>query len=100
MSFLGSSMVTVTLAFAVLDLSNSAAALGIVLAARSVPQVAFMLLGSVISDRVSRSTVMVVSNALLNFTRNGTFIAGPSSRPASSSRPARGGRSPSTASAS
>ena len=137
MSFLGSSMVPVALAFAVLDLSNSAAALGIVLAARSIPQVAFMLLGGVISDRVSRSTVMVVSNALsgvsqclaatllitgnaevwslaaieavngtvaaftfpamtsvvpmvverdqlqqsnalLNFTRNGTFIAGPS----------------------
>ena len=51
-------MAPVALAFAVLDLSDSAAALGVVLAARTLPMVLFLLVGGVVSDRFSRSTVM------------------------------------------
>lgn len=71
LSFLGSSMVSVALAFAVLDITDSAGALGVVLAARSVPQAAFMLVGGVVADRFSRSTVMVVSNLLSGCTQCG-----------------------------
>ena len=64
LSFLGSAMAPVALAFAVLDLSSSAAALGIVLAARSIPMAALLLVGGVVSDRFSRSQILVVSNTL------------------------------------
>ncbi|MGH3360064.1 MAG: MFS transporter, partial [Nocardioidaceae bacterium] len=64
LSFLGSGMTPVALAFAVLDLTGSAASLGVVLAARSIPMAGFMLLGGVVSDRFSRSQVLVVSNTL------------------------------------
>lgn len=69
MSFLGSSMAPIALAFAVLDLSGSAASLGIVLAARSIPMVALMLIGGVVSDRFSRSQVLVISNTLTGLTQ-------------------------------
>lgn len=62
-SMLGSSMAPVALAFGVLDISNSAAALGTVLAARSIPMAAFMLLGGVVADRFSRSAVLRLSHA-------------------------------------
>lgn len=69
LSFLGSSMVSVALAFAVLDISGSPAALGTVLAARSIPLATFMLVGGVVSDRFSRSAVLVVSNTLSGVTQ-------------------------------
>ncbi len=65
----GSTMAPVALAFAVLDLSGSAAALGVVLAARTLPMVLFLLVGGVVSDRFSRSTVMRTSNALSALTQ-------------------------------
>lgn len=61
-SLLGSGMAPVALAFAVLDVSDSAAVLGLVLAARSIPMVGFLLLGGVVADRFSRSTVLVWSH--------------------------------------
>lgn len=54
----GSSMAGVALAFAVLDVSDSASALGWVLAAWSVPSVAFMLFGGAIADRLPRAVVL------------------------------------------
>lgn len=61
----GSMMAPVALAFAVLDLPGATAtALGVVLAARTVPMVAFLLFGGVVADRFSRATVMQVSNLL------------------------------------
>ena len=65
----GSAMAPVALAFAVLDLSGSAAALGVVLAARTLPMVLFLLVGGVVSDRFSRSTVMRTSNILSGLTQ-------------------------------
>ena len=57
-SMLGNAMAPVAIAFAVLDLTGSAAALGIVLAARSIPQVLFMLASGVIADRFDRARVL------------------------------------------
>src|ERR687891_470628 len=51
-SLLGDGMVPVALAFAVLDLTGSATDLGIVLAARTIPLVAFLLAGGVWADRL------------------------------------------------
>lgn len=61
-SMLGSAMAPVALAFAVLDLTGSTTKLGIVLTARQVPTVLFLLVGGVWSDRLPRHHVMVSSN--------------------------------------
>ena len=63
-SLLGSAIAPIALAFAVLDLTGSPISLGVVLAARSVPQVIFMLVGGVIADRWPRQLVMFGANAL------------------------------------
>ena len=51
-------MAPVALAFAVLHVSDSAGALGLVLAAHSIPQVVFLLLGGVVADRLGRTLVI------------------------------------------
>jgi MFS family permease len=61
-SMVGSAMAPVALAFAVLDLTGSTTDLGLVLAARSVATITFLLLGGVWSDRLPRHHVMVGSN--------------------------------------
>lgn len=58
-SFLGNVMAPIALAFAVLDLTGSAGDLGIVLAARSLPTVAFLLVGGVWADRLPRHVLLV-----------------------------------------
>lgn len=60
----GSSMTGVALAFAVLDISDSASALGVVVAAASIPTVVFMLLGGAIADRLPRAVVLRGCNLL------------------------------------
>src|SRR6266536_2638314 len=55
-------MSTVALAFAVLDGGGSAADLGYVFAAGVVPQVAFMLGGGVVADRLGRRPVMLAAD--------------------------------------
>ncbi|TWD74911.1 putative MFS family arabinose efflux permease [Kribbella amoyensis] len=59
-SLLGSSIAPIALVFAVLDVADSASAVGIVLAARSIPNVIFLLIGGVIADRLPRHLVLVV----------------------------------------
>jgi len=66
---LGSTMATVALAFAVLDLTGSATALGQVLAAHTVPMVVFLLYGGVIADRLPRTLVLQVSNVSSGLTQ-------------------------------
>jgi len=61
-SLLGSAIAPIALAFAVLDLTGSPTSLGLVLAARAIPQVLFMLVGGVIADRWPRQLVMVGAN--------------------------------------
>lgn len=57
-------MAPVALAFAVLEIRDSATALGIVLAARMAPTVLFLVVGGVIADRLPRTTVLVGSNVI------------------------------------
>lgn len=59
---LGNMMAGVALAFAVLDLTKSASALGQVLAASTIPMVVFLLFGGVIADRFPRAVVLQLSN--------------------------------------
>jgi MFS family permease len=61
-SVLGDRMVTIALAFAVLELGGSAPEVGIVLACRTLPLVATLLIGGVVADRVSRRSVMVTAD--------------------------------------
>ncbi len=61
-NLLGLSMANVALAFAVLDLDGSAADLGFVLAAHTVPMVLFLLVGGVVADRWPRTLVMQGGN--------------------------------------
>jgi MFS family permease len=63
-SMLGTAIAPVAIAFAVLDLTGSAAALGLVLAARSIPEVVFLLVGGVVADRFDRARVLVVANVV------------------------------------
>jgi len=58
-SVVGNAFTNVALAFGVLDATGSAQDVGIVLACRTVAQVAFMLLGGAWGDRVSRRTLLV-----------------------------------------
>jgi MFS family permease len=63
-AFLGNAIAPVALAFAVLELTDSKTDLGLVLAARSLPQVLFMLAGGIWADRLPRHHVMVVSDLI------------------------------------
>ncbi|GAB77675.1 Transmembrane secretion effector [Austwickia chelonae] len=58
----GSVMAPIALAFAVLEMTSSVTALGQVLAARSIPLVVLLLVGGVVADRFSRSTVLMLSH--------------------------------------
>jgi MFS family permease len=60
----GNAFTNVALAFAVLDLTDSKADLGYVLAAQMVPLVVFMLVGGIWADRLPRHQVMVASNVV------------------------------------
>ncbi|TCM48185.1 MFS transporter [Kribbella sp. VKM Ac-2568] len=68
-SLLGSSIAPIALVFAVLDVSDEATAVGIVLAARSIPNVVFLLIGGVIADRLPRRLVLVVANTVSGLTQ-------------------------------
>ncbi|MDM4762388.1 MFS transporter [Galbitalea sp. SE-J8] len=58
----GNAIAPVALAFAVLDLTGSAAALGLVVASRSIANVAVLLVGGVIADRLPRQLVLLVAS--------------------------------------
>lgn len=61
---LGDAVAPIALAFAVLDLGFSAVQLGIVVAARSIPNVVLVLVGGVLADRMPRPVVLIGSSAL------------------------------------
>jgi MFS family permease len=64
-SLIGSSITTIALAFAVLEISHdSSTAVGIVMAAGLVPLVAFLLIGGVWADRLPRQWVMLISDVV------------------------------------
>jgi MFS family permease len=62
MSRFGDRLVPIALAFAVLDLTGSAADLGYVLAAATVPMLVFVMVAGVWADRLPRQLVMLVSD--------------------------------------
>src|SRR6476646_1355691 len=68
-SAFGSALVPVALAFAVIDLTSSEAALGLVLAAGLCSRVALLLLGGVLADRMPRQRVMLAADALRALTQ-------------------------------
>ncbi|NYI99492.1 hypothetical protein HNR19_000191 [Nocardioides thalensis] len=60
----GTSMSPIALAFAVLAITDSASALGLVIAAWTVPMVAFMMIGGAIADRLPRGAVLRGANVV------------------------------------
>lgn len=73
-SVIGDCIVIVALALFVIELTGSATDLGFVLAAASLPLVAFLLLGGVWADRLPRHRVMVVTD-LVRFTLHALLAA-------------------------
>jgi len=73
-SMAGSSMAPVALTFAVLHLQDKASALAQVLAARMIPMIVLVLVGGVISDRFSRTTVMQLSHGLTAMTQGAAAV--------------------------
>jgi MFS family permease len=61
-SVVGDGAYTTALAWQVLDLTGSATAMGVVLVARSIPMLLFLLIGGVAADRLPRRLVMLVSD--------------------------------------
>ena len=64
LSVIGDGIAPIAIAFAVLDLTHSATDLGFVLTAGYLPMVAFLLVGGVWADRLSRRAVMLVADAV------------------------------------
>ncbi|MCR3754494.1 MFS transporter [Lentzea californiensis] len=60
----GNAMAPIALAFAVLDLTSSITSLGLVVAARSLTNVVFLLYGGVVADRLPRQLVLAGSCAV------------------------------------
>ena len=72
-SLLGDSFTSVALAFAVLSI-GTASDLGYVFAARSVPLVAFLLVGGVFADRLPRRVVMLTADVVRFGTQGATAL--------------------------
>jgi len=68
-TMLGNAVAPIALAFAVLDLTGSARDLGLVVGARSLTNVVFVLFGGVIADRMPRHLVMVGASLLAAVTQ-------------------------------
>lgn len=73
-SVFGNFVAPVAIAFAVLNLTGSTSDLGLVLAARMVPQVVFLLLGGIWADRLPRHLVMVVSDLVTGAAQAATAV--------------------------
>ena len=72
-SLLGTGVAPVALVFAVLSVSD-AAGVGLVLAARTIPQVALLLGGGVVADRRSPRSVLVVADSARGVTQGLTAL--------------------------
>ena len=68
-SLLGSAIAPVALAFAVLDLTGSTTDLGLILAARQIPLIVFILVGGIWADRLPRNRVMVGADVVSGLTQ-------------------------------
>jgi MFS family permease len=63
-SLLGTQMVPVALAFAVLASGHGVSGLGLVLGASRLPTVGFILVGGVLADRLSRRSLLLISDGV------------------------------------
>src|SRR3954471_1496545 len=66
---LGNAFAPIALAFAVLDLTGSAADLGFVVGARTVVNVAFLLFGGVLADQMPKTVLMTGSSVAAALTQ-------------------------------
>jgi MFS family permease len=73
-SVIGDNIVLVALALFIIDRTGSATDLGLVLAAKALPMVAFLLIGGVWADRLPRHRVMIVTD-LVRFALHGLLAA-------------------------
>ncbi|MEO2139248.1 MAG: MFS transporter, partial [Thermoleophilia bacterium] len=64
LSAVGDTIAAVAVPFAIISLGGGAADIGLVLGARALPLVLFLLVGGVWADRLSRRTVMIASDAV------------------------------------
>jgi predicted MFS family arabinose efflux permease len=60
-SFFGSNLVPIAIAFAVLDMTGSATDVGLAFASRTLAQIATLIVGGVVADRLPRRRVMIGS---------------------------------------
>jgi MFS family permease len=72
-SHLGNGMANVALAFAVLGFGTPTD-LGIVLLAREIPMIVFLLLGGVFADRISRRTILIATDLVKGSAQAATAI--------------------------
>jgi MFS family permease len=73
-TMLGSAVAPIALAFAVLDLTGSVTALGLVVGARSLANVLFLLFGGVVADRLPRQLVVVASSTVAGLSQGGAAL--------------------------
>lgn len=70
----GSSMAGIALAFATLAIHDSAGALGLVIAAWTVPMVGFMLIGGALADRLPRALVLRGGNIVQGLVQSAVAV--------------------------
>ena len=73
-NMVGSTMAPVALAFAVLEVTDSPSALGIVLASSAIPMVLFLLFGGIIADRLPRVFLLRVGSMALGVTQGAAAV--------------------------
>lgn len=73
-NLVGNFMAPVALAFAVLAISHSPIALGLVLAARTVPLLVFLLLGGVLADRGERVRIIALTNVVSGLSQGAAAV--------------------------
>lgn len=73
-SSIGDGVAPVALSFGVLALTGSIRDLGVILAARQLPLIVFVLIGGVWSDRVSRQAVMLLSDVARAATQGASAV--------------------------
>jgi MFS family permease len=71
----GNAIAPIALAFAVLDLTGSVTDLGLVVGARSLANVVFLLFGGVVSDRLPRQVILIATSVIAALTQAGMAAA-------------------------
>ncbi|MEV0245548.1 MFS transporter [Nocardia sp. NPDC050712] len=74
-TFIGNAIAPVALAFAVLDLTGSVTALGLVVSARSIANVTLLLLGGVLADRLPRGVILQGASLAAALSQAATALA-------------------------